>query len=100
VLMTSGAANAAVEALWRSLPEREGATSDVAGDIDPESLLPTRRAHFRYVGSLTTPPCTEGVQWVVYSTPVEVSAEQVARFAALFPHNARPVMPLNRRRLE
>ena len=65
--------------------------------IDPSRLLPAERAYFTYAGSLTTPPCTEGVRWLVLKSPTFVSAEEIARFAKLYPGNARPVQPLNGR---
>jgi len=49
------------------------------------------------MGSLTAPPCTEGVTWFVLKTPVDISAEQIGAFAALYPHDVRPVQPLNGR---
>ena len=48
-------------------------------------------------GSLTTPPCTEGVTWLVLKSPSQISKDQVAAFAKKYPHNARPVQPLNGR---
>ena len=58
---------------------------------------PASGSAFRYEGSLTTPPCSETVHWTVMATPVTASPSQLAAFGALFPHNARPVQPLNRR---
>ena len=60
-------------------------------------LLPARRATWRYGGSLTTPPCTEGVAWVVMEEPVSMSPAQIAAFASLYPNNFRPVQPLGER---
>ena len=54
-------------------------------------LLPAGRGLFRYMGSLTTPPCSQGITWTIFSHPVEASPEQIRHFAALFPNNARPV---------
>jgi len=55
------------------------------------AMLPADRSYFTYMGSLTTPPCSEGVLWMVMKTPVSVSAEQMAIFARLYPMNARPI---------
>ena len=65
--------------------------------LNANSLLPQDQDYFTYAGSLTTPPCTEGVTWFVLKTPVEISAEQIQAFADLFPHDVRPVQPLNGR---
>jgi carbonic anhydrase len=61
--------------------------------VDPASFLPADRAYYTYMGSLTTPPCTENVQWLVMRQPVQVSAEQIAIFSRLYRNNARPVQP-------
>jgi len=65
--------------------------------IDVSSLLPADRGSFRYEGSLTTPPCSEIVTWNVFVHPTELSSEEIEAFASLYPNDARPVQPLNRR---
>jgi carbonic anhydrase len=91
---------AALEPIWAALPEKAGPERTVSGvTITPERLFPEGHSHFRYEGSLTTPPCSEGVSWVVYAQPVEISRAQGRKFAKLFPLNARPVQPLNSRTL-
>jgi carbonic anhydrase len=90
--------NAFLRALWPHLPleaGREFAPAEVT--IDATALLPETRTYFTYIGSLTTPPCTEGVLWIVLKTPLEVSPEQVAVFGKLYSANARPVQPANGR---
>jgi carbonic anhydrase len=78
--------------------EASGKVSNQEILIDPNLLLPTARVYFHYQGSLTTPPCSEGVRWFVLKEPQEASAEQIARFSALFAGGtARPVQPLNSR---
>lgn len=62
-------------------------------------LLPSRRSYYTYDGSLTTPPCTEGVRWVVMNTPIEASPEQLETLRAQYGENARPLQPRNDRRL-
>ncbi len=65
--------------------------------VDPRDLIPLDGAYYTYEGSLTAPPCTEGVTWFVMKTPVEVSPDQIRAFAALYPSNVRPLQPLNSR---
>ena len=60
-------------------------------------LLPASKAYYAYDGSLTAPPCTEGVRWIVMKQPLELSAAQLARLSRLFPNNARPVQALHGR---
>jgi carbonic anhydrase len=98
VLMRKGQANALLKTLWEHLPKAEGkevASADVT--INPMELLPAQRGYYTYTGSLTTPPCTEGVKWLVLKTPVEISDVQIDRFAHIYKHNARPVQPLDGR---
>lgn len=97
ILVREGAANPALEPLSRDLPE--GGEPPVVGTLDPRALLPADRRSVRYPGSLTTPPCTEGVQWVVLTTPITLSAEQIARFREHYDGNNRPLQALHGRRL-
>ena len=96
VFFEEGAANPVLAPIWAAMPMRKGEAAG-SGTIDPAGLLPASRAAFRYAGSLTTPPCSEVVAWTVMKQPVTASAEQIGRFAKLFPNNFRPVQPLNRR---
>ena len=76
---------------------------EVAGEyqFDPMKFLPKNREHFyTYEGSLTTPPCTEGVQWVVLKESIELSKDQIDRFMGAYGPIARPVHPLHNREIE
>ena len=98
VLMESGAQNDFLASVWPYLPleaGRETALADVT--IDVTTLLPESRTYFAFIGSLTTPPCSEGVLWLVMKTPVPIAAGQVAVFAKLYKMNARPVQAGNGR---
>ena len=98
VMMRAGQTNQTVEELWAHMPETPGNEHVVPGvEVNPAGLFPTDTAHYAYEGSLSAPPCTEGVQWFVLKTPIEVSEEQIRAFARLYPHNVRPVQPLNGR---
>ena len=96
VFMNAGDAHPAIQAIWDAIPGVDDAPAPLAA-IDPNAFLPEGRGYFRYAGSLTTPPCSEVVSWVVMSEAIAVSQGQVDAFAALYPMNARPVQPLNRR---
>ena len=98
VLLKEGARNPVVKTLWTDLPkekEKERVMEQVK--INAASLLPKNHKYYTFAGSLTTPPCSEGVTWFVLATPKAISKEQVARFGKIYRANARPVQPLNGR---
>jgi len=101
VMFVEGAANATLESWWRYMPDNSGQHLDPADapPVDPHALLPADLAYYTYAGSLTTPPCSEGVTWIVLKQPVEVSRAQIERFrAAMHEHdNNRPLQPLHAR---
>ena len=93
--------NAALAALWKSFPAKEGEKAEPKNaTVDAAALLPAGHDMDRYDGSLTTPPCSEGVKWHVMDEPIQMSAAQIQAFKKLFPMNARPVQPLNGRSLQ
>ncbi len=101
VMLKEGRANSTIARLWKYMPSRPGEDHLIAGvTIDPQSLMPAKRGYYTYEGSQTAPPCTEGVTWYVMKTPIEISGDQIAAFAKLYPHDVRPVQPLNRRVVE
>lgn len=101
VLIESGEESAALEPVWSLLPERVSEEWPVDGlAFDVAELLPADRAYFRYAGSLTVPPCQEGVRWSVLKQPLQLSPGQIDRFRALFKSNARPVQPWHGRVVE
>jgi carbonic anhydrase len=99
VFVRRGASNGALQPIFESMPDQEGPERAVGATIRPGDLLPKDRRFFRYQGSLTTPPCLEGLTWTVFRDAIEAADGQVQRFARLFPNNARPVQPLNGRYL-
>ncbi len=98
VLIKVGDYNRTVDMIWTNAPSKKGETvTDENMIMDVTDLLPNTRNYFRYDGSLTTPPCSEGVKWHVLTAPVEISADQLTAFQEMFPVNARPIQPLNDR---
>ena len=91
VLLDRGSAQPLVQAVWNNLPLEKGDEVAARLPMDLNELLPTERSYYTYMGSLTTPPCSEGVLWMVMKSPVPISAEQIAIFARLYPMNARPI---------
>lgn len=98
VLFRLGAENPALAALLPRMPSA-GTPEQLLADssFDPAALLPSAHGYYAYDGSLTAPPCTEGVRWLVLKQPQQLSAAQLARLNQLFAHNARPVQPLHGR---
>ncbi|MFJ2297587.1 carbonic anhydrase [Oerskovia paurometabola] len=102
VLLELGRENAALAGFFDAIPSAAAATSSVAPrpvEINPAHLVPGWSDLIRYDGSLTTPPCSEGVLWNVYERPRTISTSQLAAFTAVHPENSRPVQPLNGRSL-
>jgi carbonic anhydrase len=98
VLLKEGSANATIQQIWEHMPMTEGKEEEIPGvEINPAGMLPHNTAYYKYMGSLTAPPCTEDVVWFVLKTPVDISAEEISAFAKLYPHDVRPVQPLNGR---
>ncbi len=91
VLLERGSALPIVQSVWNNLPLEKGDEVSAKLPLDLGALLPAERSYFTYMGSLTTPPCSEGVLWMVMKNPVQVSAEQIGIFSRLYPMNARPV---------
>ena len=98
VMFTEGSANAELAKILAAVPSTNSGPITVADRmLDPNALLPTGRSIYRYMGSLTTPPCSEGVNWHVLKDPITASADQIAAFEALMGDSARPVRAINNR---
>jgi carbonic anhydrase len=98
ILLKTGHVNPLLASLWEHMPKAGDHDPATGGpEIDISKLLPPDHAYFNYSGSLTTPPCSEGVRWFVLRTPVDISRAQLKTFAARYPNNARPVQKLNGR---
>ena len=98
VLMEAGKEQSLIRTLWTHLPlEQEKPITRPEVKIDPALLLPAKRNYVTFLGSLTTPPCTEGVLWLILKTPMQISKEQLAGFATIYKNNVRPVQGVNSR---
>jgi carbonic anhydrase len=94
VMFTTGTPNNELQKLWHEMPREADESVALTQDVDIKKLLPARTMYYRYSGSLTTPPCTEGVRWLVMKEPLSLSAEQLKTLTRVLPHeNNRPVQP-------
>jgi carbonic anhydrase len=98
VMIREGQAHPELAVLWQHLPKSPGRSEAVANvNVNASQLMPKSLASYRYSGSLTTPPCSEGVAWFVLQEPIEASADQIAAFRKVINGNNRPTRPLNGR---
>jgi len=95
-----GNPNATLAALWSSLPQKVNTEAKVTEMVNPGGLLPADRSYWTYMGSLTAPPCTEGVRWFVFEQEMSLSRDQLRAFAGLFKINSRPLQDPHGRRIE
>ncbi|MBB4866273.1 carbonic anhydrase [Pseudomonas nitritireducens] len=102
LMLAEGKQNAELASLTQALPARSGETFELdrAHSPDLSALIPENSHHYFYQGSLTTPPCSEGVQWVLFDTPVQLSKEQIERFARIIGDNHRPLQNVNGREVD
>jgi len=102
VFILPGRENKELQKIWSNLPDEEGEEIEVEG-FSLHGIVPGKKVTFRYAGSLTTPPCTEGVSWNLFATPITMSQSQIEEFQDVFsgedfPNgNARPTQPLGNR---
>lgn len=97
VMFKLGQANDTLETIWSHIPGYGETAAPEGVTINALDLLPADTRYYTYEGSLTTPPCTEGVKWIVMQQPISLSMEQLKAFQALIPVNARPLQPLHGR---
>ncbi|NGZ86608.1 carbonic anhydrase [Duganella aceris] len=93
LLLERGKPQPVIQTVWNNLPLEKLETMAPSIALDPMDLLPARRDYFTFMGSMTTPPCQEGVLWLVMKEPVQASPAQMALFSRLYPLNARPIQP-------
>lgn len=94
VFAIEGHDNSLLNEIWPTFSAGTGTLQ-----LDASKLIPPTKTYYHYVGSMTTPPCSEGVEWIVYNTPMEASRDQIVAFRSLFPANNRPIQPLNGRKV-
>lgn len=100
VLFKTGKANALIDQIWKNIPAEKDKAIEVPGTtLNVRNLLPSDLGYYTFFGSLTTPPCSEGVTWFVLKTATSFSPGQLAAFANLYPNNARPIQPTNGREI-
>lgn len=97
VMIQEGEHNPAFDSIWDYLPSEANKQVEFEQTVDATNLLPEKHDYFHYMGSFTTPPCTEGVHWYVLTSPIEMSMEQIAKFRSIIDNNNRPVQALNDR---
>ena len=99
LFVITGRGSAWFDSLWEKTQNLPEFKSSASFRFNPDQLIPPRKTFYQYEGSLTHPPCLEGVQWFVFNTPLQLSKEQIAMFRNLFNKNNRPVQPLNGRQI-
>ncbi|MFS0689899.1 carbonic anhydrase family protein [Sporosarcina sp. 179-K 8C2 HS] len=100
LMIKEGKENEKLAPIWDVLPLNETENdNDLNKTIDLHDLLPSDQTTYYYNGSLTTPPCSEKVKWIVFEEPIEMSKEQIQAYQQIFPENQRPVQPLNEREI-
>jgi carbonic anhydrase len=100
VMMEIGKEHPALKNIWDWLPDQIGKETSVPIQVSLREILPASTEHYSYSGSLTTPPCSEGVQWIVLTEPIKISEQSLKKFSAIIGDNARPVQPLGNRHIE
>ncbi|HEY3812886.1 MAG TPA: carbonic anhydrase family protein [Caulobacteraceae bacterium] len=98
IFIQPGRANPAAAKLWTHMPAAKGPPQTIDRlTVDPGQFLPKTLGYYLYEGSVSAPPCTEGIDWYVLKTPITLSPAQIEAFAKLYPHDVRPIQPLNGR---
>jgi len=101
VLLDKGGASVpAIETVWAHVPKEKEKEAAPDVTVDAATLLPSAKGYYAFQGSLTTPPCSEEVRWLVLKQPVKIADREIAAFSKLYSMNARPTQPLNGRLVE
>lgn len=97
VMMKVGEHNPVIEGIWQNVPAAGGVKKVGGVELTATDLMPADKGYYKYAGSLTTPPCSEGVKWHVMRDPIEISQAQLVAFQSVFPVNARPIQGMGKR---
>lgn len=100
VRLNEGNANTVLAGLWPHMPKTVGVTDKTTDEMSPAGLLPQDKGYWTYEGSLTAPPCTEGVQWFVFEEQTEISRDQIQAFGRLYKINSRGVQAAHGRKIQ
>lgn len=101
VVFETGRSNPVIDSVWPYVPKVKEKTAEVSSvSVNVKDMLPENHTYVTYIGSLTTPPCTEGVTWYLLRTPAHLSDAQLKMFAKLYPRDNRPIQPLNDRTIQ
>ena len=99
VFIEEGSGNDFLEGVFSRVPSEEKTEEQTDLTINLSDFIPPEQSYYTYLGSLTTPPCTVGVNWILFDEPIQASAEQIAQFGESYQNTARPVQPLDNRRV-
>jgi carbonic anhydrase len=97
IFLKEGDANPFLEKIWSLMPTVENKESISTDSINLIDAFPSDKKYYTYTGSLTTPPCSQGIDWIIIKEPMEISSEQIKKFSDIHPDNSRPTQPLNNR---
>ncbi len=98
VMFEIGNSNELIDIIWKKVSSKENEEVKIEQELNLMGLLPEEKSYFRFNGSLTTPPCSEGVRWFVMKKPLAISQAQIYQFKGWMKHdNARPLQPINAR---
>jgi carbonic anhydrase len=97
IMVKVGGSNPVVEGVWQNAPATGEEKKVDTVEYSAAELLPSSLEYYKYAGSMTVPPCTEGVTWIVLKTPIEISQDQLVAFQNMFGINASPLQQLNSR---
>jgi len=97
VMLKKGAPSSSIENIWAHIPPVIGQEIETSILLDLDKLIPVNKKYYTYKGSLTTPPCTAGVNWIIFKEPMPISQKQIEKFTKEYENNARPIQPLNNR---